>query len=111
MGVAMRAAADDAEAAQAVGIAPSGVARAAWALAGALGALAGVLAATTVGGGVRPGLVGVGFAALPAVLLGGLGSEVGAVAGAVAVGLVQQWSAGYAPAWAGGQFSTVVPYV
>jgi branched-chain amino acid transport system permease protein len=60
---------------------------------------------------VRPGLVAVGFAALPGLILGGINSPGGAVLGGVLVGLAQQYTAGYAPAWAGGDFATVMPYV
>lgn len=111
IGLAMRAAASDPEAATAQGISPQLAQGVSWAVAGALAALAGVLLATTVGGGVRPGLADVAFAALPAIYLGGIGSPVGAVVGGLLIGLAQQWAAGYAPDSLGQGFSSAFPYM
>jgi len=111
IGLAMRAAASDPEAATAQGISPKLAQGVSWALAGGLAALAGVLLATAVGGGVRPGLAAVAFAALPAIYLGGVGSPAGAVVGGLTSGLTQQWAAGYAPAIFGQGFSAVFPYL
>jgi branched-chain amino acid transport system permease protein len=111
IGLAMRAAASDPEAATAQGISPKLAQGVSWALAGGLAALAGVLLATAVGGGVRPGLAAVAFAALPAIYLGGVGSPAGAVVGGLTIGLTQQWAAGYAPAIFGQGFSAVFPYL
>lgn len=111
IGLAMRAAASDPEAATAQGISPRLAQGVSWALAGGLAALAGVLLATTVGGGVRPGLADVAFAALPAIYLGGIGSPIGAVVGGVLIGLAQQWAAGYAPDFLGQGFSAAFPYM
>ena len=38
------------------------------------------------------------FAALPAIYLGGAGSPLGAIVGGLAIGLAQQYAAGYSPA-------------
>jgi branched-chain amino acid transport system permease protein len=111
LGIAMRACAADPEAAAAAGIDRRLVSAAAWALGGALGGLAGVMAATAVGGGARLGLVGIAFAALPGLVLGGRESPGGAVIGSVAVGLAQQYTAGYAPLWLGGDFPALMPYI
>lgn len=111
IGLAMRAAASDPEAATAQGISPRLTQGVSWALAGALAAFAGVLMATAVGGGVRPGLADVAFAALPAIYLGGLNSPIGAVVGGLLIGLTQQWAAGYAPDSFGQGFSAVFPYL
>lgn len=113
LGVAMRAAAADAEAAAAVGIGPRRVVGLAWAMAAAIGALAGISLATG-SAGVNLQISEVAFAALPAVVLGGLGSPIGAVVGGAMVGLAQVLAAGYQPRWAPGLgrgFDTVMPYL
>jgi branched-chain amino acid transport system permease protein len=111
LGVAMRAAASDREAAFAQGISPRVVMGVAWGVAGVVGTLAGLLLATAAGGGVRPELAQVGLAALPAIILGGLDSPIGAVVGGLVMGLAQQYAAGYAPDWLGQGFSEVMPYL
>lgn len=111
LGLAMRAAASDEEAATAQGISPGLTQGFSWALAGGLAALAGILLATAIGGGVRPGLGDVVFAALPAIYLGGVSSPAGAVVGALIIGLSQQWAAGYAPESFGQGFGSAFPYM
>jgi branched-chain amino acid transport system permease protein len=111
LGLSMRANASDSEAASAQGIRPGTVLGVSWGLAGVLGALAGVLMSTNVGGGVRPDVSIVAFAALPAIYLGGAGSPLGAVVGGLAIGLAQQYAAGYSPDFLGNSFSTVFPYI
>jgi len=111
LGLSMRANASDSEAAHAQGVRPSTVLGISWALAGVLGALVGMLMTTAVGGGVRPDVTAAAFAALPAIYLGGAGSPVGAVVGGVAIGLAQQYAAGYSPDFLGTGFSTVFPYL
>jgi branched-chain amino acid transport system permease protein len=49
--------------------------------------------------------------AFPAVVLGGLSSSVGAVAGGVLIGVVEVMTSGYAPSWLGTNFYAVAPYV
>lgn len=111
LGIAMRAAASDREAALAQGINPRMIIGASWAIAAALGALAGVMSATAVGGGVRPSLVGVAFASLPGMIVGGLSSTGGAAIGGVAIGLIQAFVAGYAPSVLGAGISDTAPYL
>ncbi|MCW2695640.1 MAG: branched-chain amino acid transporter permease [Modestobacter sp.] len=111
IGVAMRATASDPEAARAQGINPTVVSSVAWACAAVAGVLAGTMFATEVGGGVVPTLDQVAFAALPALILGGAGSLVGCVAGGVLLGLLQTYSAGYAPDAFGAGFATTVPWI
>ncbi|MBS0304923.1 MAG: branched-chain amino acid ABC transporter permease [Proteobacteria bacterium] len=92
-GKAMRAAAVNPLAAQLMGVSTRGVMRTSFALAGALGALGGVLTApitfTAYDVGVMLGLKG--FAAA---MLGGLGSFGGAVAGGLLLGLLESFGAG-----------------
>jgi branched-chain amino acid transport system permease protein len=111
MGVAMRAAADDQEAALAQGVSVGSVFAMSWALAGALAAVGGTFAAT--GGSFDGTLWLVALVALPVIILGGLDSLPGAVVGGLAVGVAQELVATYqnnAP-WLGGNVSVITPYV
>ena len=105
LGLALRAAASDAEAAAVLGIRPATVSRAAWALAAVVATLAGVLLASGPGAAV-PNLGEQALRAFPAVVLGGFLSLGGALAGGLVIGVVEVLTAGYAP----GQ-ELVVPYL
>lgn len=111
VGLSLRATAMDSEAALAQGISTRFVYGLSWAIAGALGAFGGIILATTVGGGVRPGLEFYALAALPVIILGGLESPLGAVVGGVIIGVVQQFAVIWVPASFGSGFSDVVPYL
>jgi branched-chain amino acid transport system permease protein len=111
MGLAMRAASFDQEAALAQGVSVGAVFALSWALAGALAAVAGTFVAA--GSSVDQNLWLIALTALPVIILGGLDSLPGAVIGGLAVGTVQELTATYqgnAP-WLGGNFSVVTPYV
>jgi branched-chain amino acid transport system permease protein len=113
IGVAMRAAALDQEAALAQGISAGRVQGLSWALAGVMGALAGVMFASGPAA-VDPTIGAIALVAFPAVILGGLDSPAGAVLGGLIIGIVQSLTAGYqddlAP-WLGSNFAVVMPYV
>lgn len=111
MGLAMRAAAYDQEAALASGVSVGAVFALSWAIAGALAAVAGTFSA--VGASVHQQLWVIALTALPVIILGGLDSLVGAVVGGLIVGLVQELFAAYQPdvPWLGKNFSTITPYV
>lgn len=112
LGLAMRAAADDQEAARAQGIRGGRVVAASWAVTAAISTVAGVFLASG-SRGVDPTLSAVGLLAFPACVLGGLDSEVGAVVGGVVIGLAEVLTAGYSahfPAWLGHNLQSVVPY-
>lgn len=111
VGLAMRAASADREAAIAQGISPGLVLGISWLLAGSVGALAGVALGSAAQGGLRITIDLVALAALPAVIFGGLDSLAGAVIGSLVIGLAQLYAAGYAPDWAGAGFPSVMPYV
>lgn len=111
LGLAMQAAAEDPEAAMAQGISDRLVHRLAWSIAGALGAVAGALLATTGGGGVRPGLEVLALLALPVIIFGGLASPTGAVVAGLLIGVVQQFAVVRLPDVAGDGFHEVVPYL
>jgi len=112
-GVAMRATANDAEAALAQGIGAGAVYGVAWALAAAIAGLAGVLLATG-SRGVDITLGAIALRAFPAMILGGLDSPSGAVAGGLIIGVTEVLAAGYltphAP-WLGANVHVVAPYL
>jgi branched-chain amino acid transport system permease protein len=113
VGIAMRATASDQEAALAQGISIKRVFGLSWAIAAAIGALAGVLLVSG-GRGLGPDLSFVALAAFPAIILGGLDSAGGAVVGGLVMGVVQTLTAGYndrLPAVLGPNFNRVTPYV
>ena len=113
IGVAMRAAASDAEAALASGVSPQMVQGIAWAIAGVLAVLAGVFIASG-SRGVDLTVSIVALRAFPAAILGGLDSTEGAVLGGVTIGLAEVMSAAYitpnAP-WLGANVHAVMPYL
>lgn len=111
-GLAMRAVAIDEEAAMARGISVRRVVATAWAISGAVAAVAGV----TLGSGpaaLRPTIGLIALAAFPAMILGGLDSPLGAVLGGFIIGITQTLTAGYQPthaSWLGQDFQSVTPY-
>jgi branched-chain amino acid transport system permease protein len=111
MGLAMRAAADDQEAALAQGVSVGVVFALAWALAGGLAAVAGTFAAA--GSSVDGSLWLIALVALPVIILGGLDSLPGAVIGGLAVGVIQELVAKYQQyvPWLGNNVSAITPYV
>ncbi|WP_433365570.1 branched-chain amino acid ABC transporter permease [Streptosporangium sp. CA-115845] len=111
VGTAMRATAFHRVAALAQGIDSRRIGMLAWAIAGGLGGLAGILLGTTVGGGLQPGIANAALVALAAIIVGGLDSPGGAVVGGIVIGLAQQFAATYAPSSFGPDVSTVLPYV
>jgi branched-chain amino acid transport system permease protein len=113
LGLAMRAAAFDPEAAMAQGIPARRVYRVAWAIAGLVGALAGAALASG-STQLSPGTGSLALIAFPAIILGGLDSPSGAVLGGLIIGLVQQFTALTAPEyfdWVGESFERVTPYL
>jgi branched-chain amino acid transport system permease protein len=113
-GVALRASAERPATAALVGIRLGRVAAAAWLLAGALAAVAGLFFTAFPSSGVT-GTVGQAAlgAAVPAAVLGGLDSITGALVGGLAVGLTASFAAGYQGelAFLGRGFGGVAPYV
>jgi branched-chain amino acid transport system permease protein len=112
MGLAMRAAAYDQEAALAQGVSVGAVFAVSWGIAGALAAVGGTFAA--IGGSVESTLWVIALVALPVIILGGLDSLAGAVVGGLVVGVLQEVVATYQrslPQWLGGNVSIITPYV
>jgi branched-chain amino acid transport system permease protein len=104
-GLAMRAVADDQQAAMAMGIDVNRVFAMAWALAGISAVGGGVLLANITG--VSGEIAGFGLIVFPVVILGGLESIWGTIAGGVIIGLAVAYSSGYI----GNGIQTVIPWL
>ena len=104
-GIAMRAIADDQQAALSMGISIPRVFGIAWGLAAASAAIGGIMLAGIVG--VSPNVAAIGLRVFPVVILGGLDSLRGAVIGGAIIGLLEVYTGGYV----GRGLSLVVPYV
>jgi branched-chain amino acid transport system permease protein len=109
LGLALRAMADDQQAAMLVGIDLHRYVALTWALMGILCVVAGTLWTFMAGGGV--GVVLVGLKVLPIVIIGGLDSLPGTLLGALVVGLLESLAAGYLDPLVGGGFSTIAAYL
>lgn len=113
LGLSMRATALDFEAAAAQGINPRTVYQASWAIAGAVGAVAAIMAAAPPST-LTPALQIQALIAFPAVILGGLDSPVGAVVGGLTIGIGNNLAAKYFADWMpvlGQSFAGVFPFV
>lgn len=104
-GIAMRAVADDQQAAMVVGISVRRVFAMAWALAAISAVLAGIIVANILG--VSGEVAVFGLLVFPVVILGGLDSVPGAMIGGVIIGLLNAYTAGYV----GGGLQQVIPFV
>ncbi len=109
MGIAMRATANDQQAAMAVGINVRFIFALSWAIAGLAAALGGVLWGNLIG--VDTQLALVGLKVFPAVILGGLDSVPGALVGGLIIGAVESVAAGYVDPYVGGGTKDFLPYV
>lgn len=109
MGVAMRAVADNQQVAMAMGINVERYFALAWAMAGVVSALGGIVWGGMLG--VDTHLALVGLKVFPVVILGGLDSIVGAVVGGLIVGIVESLAAGYLDPYVGGGTKDFAPYV
>jgi branched-chain amino acid transport system permease protein len=108
-GVAMRAVADDQQVAMAMGINVERYFALAWAMAGVVSALGGIVWGNLLGVDVHLSLVG--FKVFPVVILGGLDSIPGAIVGGLIVGVVENVAAGYVDPLVGGGTKDFAPYV
>ncbi|MGQ9483919.1 MAG: branched-chain amino acid ABC transporter permease [Desulfosoma sp.] len=94
LGKAMRAAADNPYGAVLIGISVSKVTALAFAMAGSMGALAGILIAPLTSMNYSGGLI-LGLKGFSAAILGGYGSVMGAVFGGYLLGLLEAFGAGF----------------
>jgi branched-chain amino acid transport system permease protein len=104
-GIAMRAVADDQQAALTMGISVRRTFALAWALAGVSAVVGGILVANLIG--VSGEVSNIGLLVFPVVILGGLDSVPGAVVGGAIIGLLTAYTGGYV----GGGLDAVIPYV
>ena len=111
LGLAMRAVASNADSAKLVGIRTNVVLMASWGIAAAIAALGGVVFAG-INHNVNLGLMFTVFIyASAAATLGGFDSPGGAVIGGLAIGVIENMAAGYAPDWVGQQLKVAVALV
>jgi branched-chain amino acid transport system permease protein len=103
-GIAMRAVADDQQAAMTMGISVRRVFALAWALAAVSAVIGGLLVANITG--VSAEVAAFGLVVFPVVILGGLDSIPGTMVGGAIIGLLIQYTAGYI----GGGLEQVVPF-
>jgi len=108
-GIAMRAVADNQQVAMAMGINIRRYFALAWAMAGVVSALGGVVWGAMLG--IDNQLALVGLKVFPVVILGGLDSIAGAVIGGLIVGVVENLAAGYLDPYVGGGTKDFAPYV
>ena len=104
-GIAMRAVADDQQAAMTMGISVRRIFALAWALAAVSALIAGILLADI--SAVDQNLAAFGLLVFPVVILGGLDSVPGTIVGGLTIGLLSQFIAGYLDPG----LATVIPYV
>ena len=109
MGIAMRAVADNQQVASAMGINVERYFALAWAMAGIVAALGGIVWGSMLGVDVHVSLVG--LKVFPVVILGGLDSVIGAVVGGLIIGIVENLAAGYLDPYVGGGTKDFAPYV
>jgi branched-chain amino acid transport system permease protein len=109
MGIALRAVADNQQVAMAMGINVERYFGIAWAMAGIVSALGGIIWGSMLG--VDTQLALIGLKVFPVVILGGLDSIVGAVVGGLIVGVVESLAAGYLDPYVGGGTKDFAPYV
>jgi branched-chain amino acid transport system permease protein len=109
IGIALRAIADDQQAAMLVGIDIKRYFTLIWAMAGLICVVAGTLWTFIAGGGFGAALLG--LKVFPIVILGGLDSIPGVILGAMAVGLLESLVGGYIDPLVGGGFGSVASYL
>ncbi|HYO37739.1 MAG TPA: branched-chain amino acid ABC transporter permease [Geodermatophilus sp.] len=112
-GVAMRASAEDGEAAALMGIRQGRVSALAWVVAGILAAVAALFLVGAPTPGVSAAAYTVALRAFPAAILGGLDSTGGALVGGLLIGITEAMAAGYQEqlSFLGRGFGEVAPYV
>ncbi len=94
-GIAMRATADDQQAAMSMGISIQVIFAIAWSLAAITAAIAGLMIGETSVGISGQDIPVVSLRAFPVIILGGLDSIAGAIIGGLVIGLVEQYTGGY----------------
>ena len=108
IGTAMRAVADDQQAAQSVGVSIKRVFGISWAISCSTAAIGGIILATMLS--VVVTISDVGLASITAVLVGGLESLGGAILGGLLIGIAQMFCDGYLGEFISG-IGEIAPYV
>ena len=107
-GVAMRATADDQQAALSMGISVKQIFAIVWGSAAILAGVAGVLLGD-IGTGANIDMPSKSLRAFPVIILGGLDSIVGAVIGGLIIGLLENYAVGYLDPWLKENVAVIVP--
>jgi len=109
LGIAMRATADDQQAALSMGISVKTIFAVAWAIAAIVSAVGGVLLGNI--NGVNSSLSTIGLKVLPVAILGGLDSIPGAIIGGILIGIIESLTGGYLDPLVGGGLKEVIPFI
>ncbi len=110
IGIAMRATAFSQQVALSMGISVRRMFALAWAIAAVVSAVGGILLGA-VRTGVDQSLALIGLKVLPVVILGGLDSVPGAIAGGLLIGVLENLAGGYLDPLCGGGVKEVAPFV
>lgn len=110
-GIAMRATADDQQAAMSMGISIRVIFAFAWALAAITAALAGLMLGETAGGVSAQTFPVTALRAFPVIILGGLDSIAGAIIGGLIIGFVETFTGGYIDPIVGTSLKDISPYI
>ncbi len=109
LGVAMRATADDQQAALSMGISVKTVLAVTWAIAAVVAGVGGMFLGNI--NGVNSTLGHIGLKVLPVAILGGLDSILGAIIGGFVIGILENLAGGYLDPIVGGGVKEVAPFV
>ncbi|EJL43565.1 branched-chain amino acid ABC transporter permease [Brevibacillus agri] len=109
LGIAMRATADDQQAALSMGISVKVIFAVTWAISAIVSSVGGVLLGNI--NGVNSSLALIGLKVLPVALLGGLDSIPGAIVGGFIIGVLETLAGGYLDPILGGGVKEVLPFV
>jgi branched-chain amino acid transport system permease protein len=109
LGIAMRATADDQQAALSMGISVKMIFAVTWAISAIVSSVGGVLLGNI--NGVNSSLALIGLKVLPVALLGGLDSIPGAIVGGFIIGVLESLAGGYLDPILGGGVKEVLPFV
>ncbi|MFH2011939.1 MAG: branched-chain amino acid ABC transporter permease [Pseudomonadota bacterium] len=109
MGIAMRATADDQDIAFLMGISVKKVVAVSWVIAAVISSISGIFLGII--NSLNLNLYMIGFKALPAAVMGGLDSLVGALLGGVIVGILENLAGGYLDHIVGGGVKEIAAFV
>ncbi len=108
IGVAMRAVADDQQAAMSLGISVEKIFAISWAISAVVAAIGGILVGN-IYGGINVNFAFIGLKVFAVVILGGLDSVLGAIVGGIIIGVAESVGGTYLEPFVGGGFKDVFP--